>query len=162
MLKLNKYVANTNIIKINVELINIHFARNQTKINCRLSFHFHQHTHTEFYLIWIAIELIINWCVAINYYIVQLDFSAAFDRVSHRGLLVKLESLGVGESVLSISREFLSDSWQSVLVEDATSECIPIVSALTGKCVGSSSVHPLYQWNVWAGGEQGADAQKHP
>ena len=37
-------------------------------------------------------------------YIVQLDFSAAVDRVSHRGLLFKLKSIGVGGSVLSISK----------------------------------------------------------
>ena len=35
-------------------------------------------------------------------FIVQLDFSAAFERVSHRGLLFKLKSIGVGGSVLSI------------------------------------------------------------
>ena len=37
-------------------------------------------------------------------YIVQLDFSAAFDRVSHSGLF-KLKSIGVGGSVLSICRK---------------------------------------------------------
>ena len=44
-----------------------------------------------------------------EYYIVQLDFSAAFDRVGHSGLLFKLKSIGVGGSVLSICRKFLSD-----------------------------------------------------
>ena len=34
--------------------------------------------------------------------LVQLDFSAAFDRVSHRGLLYKLRSIGVGGQFLSI------------------------------------------------------------
>ena len=38
-------------------------------------------------------------------YIVQLDFCAAFDRASHRGLLFKLKSVGVGGSVLSICME---------------------------------------------------------
>ena len=37
-------------------------------------------------------------------YIVQLDFSAAFDRVSHSGLSFKLKYIIVGGSVLSICR----------------------------------------------------------
>ena len=36
-------------------------------------------------------------------YIVQLNFSAAFDRVSHSGLTFKLKPIGVGGSMLSIS-----------------------------------------------------------
>ena len=46
-------------------------------------------------------------------HIVQLDFSAAFDRVSHSGLLFKLKSIEVWGSVLSICTEFLSDRRQS-------------------------------------------------
>ena len=34
--------------------------------------------------------------------IVQIDFSAAFDRVNHQGILDKLCSVGIGGSVLSI------------------------------------------------------------
>ena len=55
-------------------------------------------------------------------YIVQLDFSAALDRVSHSGLLFNLKSIGVGGSVLSICREFLSNCRQRVVVDGATSE----------------------------------------
>ena len=33
--------------------------------------------------------------------IVQIDFSAAFDRVNHRGILYTLGSVGIGGSVLS-------------------------------------------------------------
>ena len=43
-------------------------------------------------------------------YIVQLDFSAAFDRVIHSGLLFKLKSISVCGSVLSICRELLSNN----------------------------------------------------
>ena len=39
--------------------------------------------------------------------IVQIDFSAAFDRVNHLGVLYKLCSVGIGGSVLSILIEFL-------------------------------------------------------
>ena len=62
--------------------------------------------------------------------VVQLDFSAGFDRVSHSGLLFKLNSIGVGSSVLSLCREFLSSRRQGVAVECATSEWIPIVSGV--------------------------------
>ena len=41
--------------------------------------------------------------------IVQIDFSAAFDRVNHQGILYKLCSVGIGSSVLSILIQFLSD-----------------------------------------------------
>ena len=77
-------------------------------------------------------------------YIVQLDFSAAFDRVSHSCLLFKLKSIAVGGSVLSICREFLSNRRQRVVVDDATSEWVPIVSGLPqGSVLGP--VYPLYQ-----------------
>ena len=61
-------------------------------------------------------------------YIDQLDFSAAFDGVSHCGLLFKLNSIGVGGSVLSICCEFISNRRQRVVVDVATSDWIPIVS----------------------------------
>ena len=38
--------------------------------------------------------------------IVQIDFSAAFDRVNHHGILYKLCSVGIGGSVLSILTHF--------------------------------------------------------
>ena len=63
-------------------------------------------------------------------YIVGLDFSAAFDRVSHSGLLFKSKSIGVGGGVLSICREFLSYHSQRVVVGGATNEWIPIVSGM--------------------------------
>ena len=63
-------------------------------------------------------------------YIVQLDFNVALDRVSHSGLSFKLKSIGVGGSVLSICREFLSNRRQRVVVDGATSEWIPIVSGV--------------------------------
>ena len=63
-------------------------------------------------------------------YIVQLDFSEAFDRVSHSGLLFKLKSIGVGGSVLSICTEFFSDPRQRVVVDGAASEWIRIITGV--------------------------------
>ena len=41
--------------------------------------------------------------------ILQIDFSAAFYRVNHLGILYKLRSVGIGGSVLSILTQFLSN-----------------------------------------------------
>ena len=48
---------------------------------------------------------------------VQLDFSAAFDRVSNRGLLYKLRLIYVGRQFLSILSEFFSDRRQHVRLD---------------------------------------------
>ena len=49
--------------------------------------------------------------------IVQINFSAAFDRVNHQGILYKPCSLGIGGSVLSILTQFLSNRSQQVMVD---------------------------------------------
>ena len=48
--------------------------------------------------------------------IVQIDFSAAFDRVNHQGILYRLCSVGIGGSVLSILTQFLSNRLLHVMV----------------------------------------------
>ena len=50
--------------------------------------------------------------------------------MSHSGLLLKLNSIGIRGNLLSICREFLSDRKQRVVVGGATSEWIPIVSGV--------------------------------
>ena len=39
----------------------------------------------------------------------QIDFSVAFDKVNHQGILYRLCSVGIGVSVLSILTQFLSN-----------------------------------------------------
>ena len=58
----------------------------------------------------------------------ELDFSAAFDRVSHCGLSYKMRSIGAGEEVLFILSEFLSD--RRVRVNDKISEPVSVVSGV--------------------------------
>ena len=53
--------------------------------------------------------------------IVQIDFSAAFDKVNHLGILYKLCSVGIGGSVLSILTQFLSNRSQQVMVDGCRS-----------------------------------------
>ena len=62
--------------------------------------------------------------------IVQIDFSAAFDRVNHLGNLYKLCSVGIGGSVLSILTQFLSNRSQHVMVNGYMSKLVNVVSGV--------------------------------
>ena len=59
--------------------------------------------------------------------IVQIEFSAAFDKVKHQGILYKLSSMGIGSSVLSILTQFLSNRSQHVKVEGCRSLLVNVV-----------------------------------
>ena len=62
--------------------------------------------------------------------IVQIDFSAAFDRVNHQGILYKLGYICIGGSVLSILTQFLSDRSQHVVVDGCRSKLVNVVSGV--------------------------------
>ena len=58
----------------------------------------------------------------------QIDFSAAFDRVNHQGILYRLSSVGIGGSVLSVLTQFLSNRSQFVLMDGCRSKLVNVVS----------------------------------
>ena len=60
--------------------------------------------------------------------IVQIDFSAVFDRVNHQGILYQLCSVGIGGSVLSILTQFLSNRSQQVMVDGCRNKLVNVVS----------------------------------
>ena len=62
--------------------------------------------------------------------IVQIDFSAAFDRVNYRGILYKLGSVSIGGSVLSLLIQFLSNRSQHVVVDGCQSKLVNVVSGV--------------------------------
>ena len=62
--------------------------------------------------------------------IVQIDFSAAFDRVNYLGILYKLCSVAIGGSVLSILTQFLSNLSQQVMVDGCRSKLVNVVSGV--------------------------------
>ena len=68
---------------------------------------------------------------------VQIDFSAASDRVNHLGILFKLCSVGIGGSVLSILTQFLSNRSQHVMVYGCQSKLVNVVTGvLQGSVLG--------------------------
>ena len=62
--------------------------------------------------------------------VVQLDFSAAFDRINHSGLFYKLKSVGVGYPVLSVLEQFLSSRRHRVCVDGGVSGWSDVVSGV--------------------------------
>ena len=50
-------------------------------------------------------------------YVIHLGFQKAFDKVPHQRLLIKLNSHGMGESVVKWVRNWLSGRQQRVVVE---------------------------------------------
>ena len=62
--------------------------------------------------------------------IVQIDFSATFDRVNHQRILYMLSSVGIGGSVLSVLAQFLSNRSQYVLVDGCLSKLVNVVSGV--------------------------------
>ena len=77
--------------------------------------------------------------------IVQIDFSAAFDRVNHPGILHKLCSVGIVGSVLSILTQFLSDRSQHVMVDGCRSKLVNVVSGVPqGSVFGPIIVPPIH------------------
>ena len=76
--------------------------------------------------------------------IVQIDFSAAFDRVNHQGNLYKLSSVGIGGSVLSVLTQFLSNRSQYVLVDGCRSKLVNVASEMPQSSVLGPSMFLLY------------------
>ena len=60
----------------------------------------------------------------------QIDFSAAFERVNHQGILYKLCSVGIGGSELSILTQFLSSRSRHVMVDGCQSKLVNVGSGV--------------------------------
>ena len=76
--------------------------------------------------------------------IVQIDFSAVFDRVNHQILLYKLCSVGIGGSVLSMLTEFLSNESHHVMVDGCQSKLVDVVSGVPQGSVFGPLLFLLY------------------
>ena len=72
--------------------------------------------------------------------LVQIDFSAAFDRVNHGGLVFKLREAGIGGLILKVFQNFLSSRTQRVKVDGVFSSNIDVVSGVPqGSVLGPCS-----------------------
>ena len=62
--------------------------------------------------------------------VLHLNFSKAFDRVSHEKLLFKLECLGIGGSLLAWFRSYLSGRRHRVVLDNESSDFFPVTSGV--------------------------------
>ena len=86
--------------------------------------------------------------------IVQIDFSAAFDRVfSIQGILCRLSSVGIGGSVLSVRTQFLSNRLQFVLLDGCRSKLVIVVRSAAGQCSGPVVVPSVHLGIFFHSGE---------
>ena len=69
--------------------------------------------------------------------LVLLDYSKAFDKVSHQKLLLKLHRYGIRGPTLKWIQAFLSDRTQTVVLENEKSNIVPVTSGvLQGSVLG--------------------------
>ena len=88
----------------------------------------------------------------------MIYFSAAFDRVNYHGIHTKLCSEGIGDSVLSILTQFISNRSQHVMVDGCPSKVVNVVSGVPqGSVLGplllilyTSELFPFWKisWSV--------------
>ena len=80
----------------------------------------------------------------------QIDFSAAFDRVNHLGILSKVFSVGIGGSFLSILAQFLSNPSQQVMVDGCRSKLVNVVSGVPQGIVLGPILFLLYSSELFS------------
>ena len=85
--------------------------------------------------------------------IIQIDFSAAFDRFNHQEILYQLCSVGIGGSVLSILTQFLSNLSQHVMVYGCRSRLVNVVLGVPQGSVLGQCIPPTHLGDFFHSGE---------
>ena len=79
--------------------------------------------------------------------IVYLDIAKAFDRVWHKGLLLKLNKFGIGGKLLKWFSDYLSNRYQRVIINGQCSDWLKVTAGGSSRlCVGSVAFSCIYQW----------------
>ena len=82
---------------------------------------------------------------------VAIDFSAAFDRVNHRGIIYNLQNIGVGGKFLSLCESFLAERRQYVTVDGCRSPTSNVPSGVPQGSVLGPLFFTLYTSSLIAG-----------
>ena len=63
--------------------------------------------------------------------VIYLDFSKAFDRLSHEKRLFKLESLGIGGCLLAWFQSYLSGRRHRVVIDNESADFLPVAPGVS-------------------------------
>ena len=108
--------------------ITAHF--NKHNILYDLQHGFRERRSCETQLIQLVDELARNLVNGHQTDLILLDFSKAFDKVSHLKLLFKLQQHGVNKSTVSWIKSFLIGRSQTVVLEGECSSEVPVISGV--------------------------------
>ena len=61
---------------------------------------------------------------------VFLDMSKAFDKIWHEGLISKLKSMGISNTLLELIKSFLKSRFQRVVLNGQMSEWLPVKASV--------------------------------
>ena len=84
----------------------------------------------EIQLVTLIEDLMRNTIAGSQTDLVLLDFSKAFDKVSHQKLLLKLHKYGIRGPTLKWIQAYFSDRTQTVFIENEKSDTVPVTSGV--------------------------------
>ena len=73
-----------------------------------------------------------------------LDISKSLDKVCHKGLLFKLERIGISGNLLSLLNSFLSNRFQRVVINGQNSSWSPVLAGVSQGSILEALLFVIY------------------
>ena len=97
-------------------------------VNCQHGFRAKRSCETQ--LISLTQEITNHLHYGIQNDLLILDFSKAFDKVSHKKLLFKLDNYGIRDTTLKWIGSFLNNRMQQAVLDGESSSKLPVISGV--------------------------------